>query len=367
MGLERISNNTNNNSRYSRVVSPFQKFTILFGIIPLLLLLLLCPNLTYGQDDLEVPPNKFYIDTPTFSQDRLDLFLDYPISDGVPFENLGFKVYDGIQCAEGASDITYEQRPYLSVELLDPGDGVDEGDGNTFYQVRMAMTFDPDTIRTSPIFYEEGLRTLLKFCVRLGSYSAPSINPAAVEIFYKQTAVTVEIRQEGDTEVEDFVISPDDITDETATQLYRLEGWLCHLNNTRLYDPIPIFVGMPTRVCVTPDAEARAAGVYMRAIDSFYWTRDTIYQTAIFSHQEAAPLTEIECEAGMLVCAFTTILKAKFFFKRGIVDGAGIGWLQVRPRIERGSKIDFFSLPKSQKYNGFKYLTLLCLFTLFYI
>jgi hypothetical protein len=67
----------------------------------------------------------------------------------------------------------------------------------------------------------------------------------------------------------------------------------------------------------------------MRAIDSFYWTRETIYQTAIIPHQTAAPLTLIECEPGMTVCAFTTLLRASFFYKRGRVDGAGIGWLQV--------------------------------------
>jgi hypothetical protein len=86
---------------------------------------------------------------------------------------------------------------------------------------------------------------------------------------------------------------------------------------------------MVTRVCVTPTDDALKAGVYMRAIDSFYWTRETIFQTAIRPHQTAASLTMIECEPGMRVCAFSTLLKASFFYKRGRVDGAGIGWLQV--------------------------------------
>ena len=68
----------------------------------------------------------------------------------------------------------------------------------------------------------------------------------------------------------------------------------------------------------------------MRAIDSFSWTRQDIYQPAVLAHAEPAPLTEVECEPGMEICAFETLFKAAFFFKLGSVDGLGIGWLQVR-------------------------------------
>jgi hypothetical protein len=90
-----------------------------------------------------------------------------------------------------------------------------------------------------------------------------------------------------------------------------------------------MYQGGKLRVCVTPREDAVAGGIFMRAIDNFYWTRESIYQPAITPHQQAAPLTRIECEPGMLVCAFETLLRAAFFYRPGRVDGYGIGWLQV--------------------------------------
>jgi hypothetical protein len=164
----------------------------------------------------------------------------------------------------------------------------------------------------------------------MSAYTALTNNPKAVEIVYKETFLNLDIRQGGDLETEEFVIDPDGVEDETAVQKYYVIGFLCDLDNVLLTNPVPIYQGMPTRVCVTPNEEARADGIYMRAIDSFYWTRETIYQTAMTPHQRAAPLTDIECVPGVIICAFTTILKAAFFYKLGRVDGAGIGWLQVR-------------------------------------
>jgi len=274
----------------------------------------------------EVPPQKWFITNPTFDQERLDLFLTYRVSDYIPYENIGWSIYDGLACQEGSNEIT--ENDYLSVELVGPEDGNTVGEGTTFRDFTMTLKFNPDTIRGSPILHETGLNTQLIFCVRLSAFTANVLNPVAVEIFFKQTTMTVDILQEGDFGAEEFVLSPDEIIDQTAEQLYTLEGWLCNATNHRVYDPIPIYQGTPTRVCVTPNAEARADGVYMRAIDSFYWTRDTIFQTAITPHQVAAPLTEIECVPGMRICAFTTMLRADFFFKRGRVGGAGFGWLQ---------------------------------------
>jgi hypothetical protein len=283
----------------------------------------------FAQDEVPgVPPTKWFITNPSFDQSRLDLFLTYQVSDYIPYENLRWYLYDGLECREGADDIT--ENDYLTAELMGPDDGNTVGEGNSFREFKMALSFDPESIRGSPILHETGQKIQLKFCVRLSAFSANALNPAAVEISYKQTTMTVDILQEGETGVDEFVLDAGEIVDETTEQLYTLEGWLCNETNHRIYDPLPIYQGRLTRVCVTPNAEAQADGVYMRAIDSFYWTRDTIFQTAINPRQNAAPLTEIECVPGMLICAFTTILRAGFFFKRGRVGGAGIGWLQVR-------------------------------------
>jgi hypothetical protein len=272
------------------------------------------------------PPTPWYIATPTFNQSRLDLFLEYPVSDYIPYENLAFSLYDSNLCGNGANVIT--ENNYLAVGMRHDGQTT-TGEGTAFRNVTLSFTFDPETIRESPIINYDGLETTIKFCVRLSAYTADIINPGAVEIFYKETFMTVDIRQLGNIDGDEFVVDPDDIANQVAEQKYYLIGYLCNTTNHRLYDPVPIFQGMATRVCVTPNDEARRDGVYMRAIDSFYWTRETIYQTAIIPHQTAAPLTLIECEPGMTVCAFTTLLRASFFYIRGRVDGAGIGWMQV--------------------------------------
>lgn len=274
------------------------------------------------------PETKWDIGIPTFDSSRLDLFLKYPVSDFISYDNLGWKLYDGRQCGNGgASDIT--DNDYLEV-AAEFDENTPEGGGTAWRNVTLVFSFDPETIRQSPIITNEGLETNLRFCVRFSAYSAPTINPGAMEIFYKETFLTVDIQQAGNVDVDGYVLTPEDINQEEDTVSYKLRGYLCNETNHEIIDPIPIFQGMLTKVCVTPTDRALADGVYMRAIDSFYWTRETIYQTAITPHQTAAALTEINCEPGMIVCSFATILKGPFFYRLGRVDGAGFGWLQVR-------------------------------------
>jgi hypothetical protein len=296
-----------------------------------LVLCLFCVVVAQEEENPETPPNRYYIGVPDFEQDRLDLFLLYPVSDFVPYRNLDWTIFDGPECGAGSNEISNYQE-YLSIEMIHaPESESPEGEGNTFRNVTLSFTFDPDTIRSSEIISEQGLDTLLHFCVRLGVYSADIINPGAVEVFYKETFLRLQILQDGNLEVEESVsLTPDRVGEEKGEQAYYLIGFLCNATNHEVVDPEPIYQGQSTRVCVTPTAESLQAGVYMRAIDSFSWTRQDIYQPAIFPHAEPAPLTEVECEPGMEICAFETLFKAAFFYKLGRVDGMGIGWLQVR-------------------------------------
>ena len=204
------------------------------------------------------------------------------------------------------------------------------GYGSTTQNVTLAFTFNPDTIRQSPIITNTGLESSVSFCVRFSAYSADYRLPGTMEIVYRETYVTLQILQGGNISVDPTVIAPSQSGQQWATQQYTLIGYLCNETNHEITNPDPIFQGQLTRVCVTPNDYSLQNGVYMRAIDSFYWTRDTIYQPAIYPHESQATLTQIYCEPGLIICAFETLLKAAFFYSPGIVDGSGVGWLQVR-------------------------------------
>lgn len=282
------------------------------------------------------PANEYYIGIPQFKQSTVNLTLEYPVADSIPFENLEYRLFDGTVCGHedgtGSNDIS--DNDYLLVEQIVPENAPPLGDGSDWRTVSLLFTFDTTTIRSSPIFTENNLTGTISFCVQLISLTAEGINPAALPMYFRETYVTLDITQDGEDPVEGVIVKPpsdnDDVGGGGGGGLYQLVGYLCDRYNVEVIDPDPIFLGMPIRVCVTPDEAARAAGVYMRAIESFSWTRESIFQTAISPTQEVAPLSEIDCKPGMTVCAITTYLKSTFFYKLGNATGAGVGWLQVR-------------------------------------
>lgn len=263
------------------------------------------------------------MEKPNFWADRVDLYLEYPVSDFIPFANLDWILYDSLEC--GSGDIT--DNDYLNA-VIDYDENLPNGDGTGWKLATLSLTFDPDTIRGSPIMTTVGREQRLQFCIRMGAYSSQTNIPGAMEIFYKETSIDVLITDEGGVDLDDSTGVSDGANG--GGQLYTLRGYLCDQDDEEIIDPSPIFQGMPTKVCVTPVEQALQDNVYMHAIDSFYWTRETTYQAAITPKQEAAPLTIIDCEPGRVVCSFVTLLKADFFYKLGRAYGTGFGWLQVR-------------------------------------
>jgi hypothetical protein len=286
-----------------------------------------------GQQELypDAPPddNRYYIGIPTFSASNLKVSLEYPVADLSPLEHFRFRIFDGNDCPSvnsAAADITNQTYLQTAIEPVD--DFSLEGDGKQYRRMRFDVSFDPDTIRDSTILTEipGELTATVGFCVQLQTMTAEVINPGAVPIFLRETYVTIDLAQDGNVAVEDAVDQP--VGDPIASERYYLIGYICDSENVKIEDPEPIYMGQPIRVCVTPNEEAQANDVYMRAIEQFAWTRGTIHQQAIHATQMEAHLTEIECEAGMKICAFTTFLKMPFFYKLGWASGAGSGWLQ---------------------------------------
>lgn len=121
----------------------------------------------------------------------------------------------------------------------------------------------------------------------------------------------------------------------------------------------------------SPVEKALAAGVYMQATDSFYWTRETIYQPAILLNQTPALLSEINCEPGMITCSYMallksnlfytysymTLFKANFFYQLGQVYGrANAGWLQVSSQYYSSIKLLASCINNGQKILTFLFL-----------
>lgn len=275
----------------------------------------------------EEPLNQWYIAPPNFSRETLDLFLEYRISDYVPYESIKWRLYDGRECRDGATDITSNN--FLTTTESAAGDFDGRGNGTAYRNITLGFEFDPATIRDSPIFSEVALQAYLNFCVQISAYLGDHRLTGSIELFTRQTFLSVEINQEGGFQ-ENVTVTPEEVGEVGDEEAFGLIGYLCDENNTEILEADAIWAGMTTKVCVTPNDEARAAGIYMRAIDSFVWSRQNIAQTAIYTHQQAAQLTEIDCEPAMLVCSFKTLLKSAFYYTEGTVDGAGVGWLQVR-------------------------------------
>ena len=300
-----------------------------------------------AQANPETPPNKYYIGIPTFTQESLQISLVYDVANHSPLENYQYKILSGSDCpgSDGANtsvnadgttnapvvtttDVT--QEPYLQIEFASGENFQEDGDGNSYQSIQLNIAFDPDKIRGSPILTdtEGSLTAQVGFCVQLSTMTAEPINPGAIPLFYRETYITLDILQDGQLAPDGTVIMPKDEYDALAKEQYYLEGYLCDIQNIKIDNPEPIYLGQAIRVCVTPNEAARSAGIYMRAIEQFSWTRGSIHQQAIYPVQMPAHLTEVECVPGQEVCAFTTFLKAAFFYKLGSTNGAGTGWLQ---------------------------------------
>jgi hypothetical protein len=188
-----------------------------------LLSALSCAVQTRGAGDL-VLDGKWRIDVPSFRQDKLDLYLEYAASDFIPYANIGWGLYNGRQCGVVAEEIT--NNDYLAVRKIIKDDSIPQGNGSLTRNVTLAFTFDPDTIRSSPILQSNGFDATVTFCVRTSAYTADIINPGKVEIMYRDTFLTLVVKLEGTFEVADAVLVPLTIDDRYANQTYFLIGYL---------------------------------------------------------------------------------------------------------------------------------------------
>jgi hypothetical protein len=124
-------------------------------------------------------------------------------------------------------------------------------------------------------------------------------------------------------------------SDKSASTFFLVEAFMCTSDNLPL-DPndqaAVRLAGSVVRVCVQPNAEALSQGLYLRSVDSFYFSKnDTDFlQFAIEGGQSdfLGFTVEMNCERGSEMCSFETIMRADLFGTTGVVVGHGVATLQ---------------------------------------
>lgn len=118
---------------------------------------------------------------------------------------------------------------------------------------------------------------------------------------------------------------------EPSGEEYEAEAFVCDKNNAALEKSTALQpYEEAIRVCVRPNAAARARGVFIRRVASFRFQRDKTVQFAVDTGGRQADdgNTLLLCNPGDEMCVLKTTLAAAFYKGDGQVDGTGEVYLQ---------------------------------------
>jgi hypothetical protein len=118
---------------------------------------------------------------------------------------------------------------------------------------------------------------------------------------------------------------------EPSEEKYEAEAFLCDKKNAALAkSAAPKSSEEAIRVCVRPNAAARARGVFMRRVASFRFQHDDTSQFAVETGGRQADdgKTLLLCSPGDDMCVFKTTLATAFYKGDSIVEGTGEVYLQ---------------------------------------
>ena len=227
------------------------------------------------------------------------------------------------------------------IPVSEGGLGVTAGDGfNMNRAIGVNITLDSESIAENSLLYSEDttgsqVTAEIRFCVRFGLHTKSA---TSVEVNFLETLVTLNVDLTDGFEIGSIAVEPRDRLVRTANQVYLVEAYRCKTTETdNLPDEedsdVAINQGTVVRVCVMPDADARADGIYMRSVDDFTWSRtfpNVVNQPAIVGRNVVArnDLTTLVCDPGDLYCSFETILFAAFYTTAGAVAGSGVASMQ---------------------------------------
>jgi hypothetical protein len=279
---------------------------------------------------LQVLAKKWNITDPTFAYDSLGFDLDYQVSDFINDAMTTHTLWTSPGCQEGAVAVPPSILNSTKVPLGGDFDADNNGDG--VRDQRLTVGVVPATIAGSNLYAEDtttgSVTATVKFCVR---FSLQTEN--ATEVNFVETLVTLFVDLSDDFSIGNVTVAPKNKLLNTANQVYLLDGYQCNGANEGLVEDELTATrnqGSVIRVCVKPQAEAATAGIFMRSLDDFTFSRNSISQPAIIGYNEAATngLTSLSCGNGFPLCSFDTILFAAFYSTTGVVVGSGTGSMQ---------------------------------------
>lgn len=286
-----------------------------------------------GSRNLATLAQKWNISDTEFSYTGLQFSLNYTVSDFILDSMVTYEVYDR-DCQEGNVAVSES----VLETSLQP-DRTTPGVGDDFRKTSIVLSLNASNIANEQSLYSEEtvggeLVATVEFCVRFGLWTPTT---PSIEVNFLETVVTLLVDLTAGFDIDAVTVKPKEKLLNTASDSYSVDGYLCNQQNAPLSEEEALETrsqGSVIRVCVRPDEEARGDGVYMRAILSFRFTRDPdqnppVVQVAIKDREEAENnLTSLDCEAGMLVCAFESILFAAFYRVPGMVEGTGSAIMQ---------------------------------------
>ena len=162
--------------------------------------------------------------------------------------------------------------PGLENDSLVDTDVKTAGDGTVNKTIAVKVSVDPGQIALNSLLYSEGdtvesVTAQIRFCVRFGLYTKGA---PPVEVNFLETVITLDVDLSDGFDIASVSVAPKDKLVRTAAQAYQVEGYVCDEKEKAVTDLAAIRnQGAQIRVCVRPDTDARADGIYMRAIDSF--------------------------------------------------------------------------------------------------
>jgi hypothetical protein len=282
---------------------------------------------------LQTLTKQWNINDPSFEYEALGFDLDYQVSDFINDDMTAYKLYTSPGCKEDGDEVP----PGLLTSTKPILTGVDynaDNNGDGVREQKLTVAVVPATIAGSVIYDEDqtvgAVTATIDFCVRFSLQQSDGTQTGLTEVNFLETLVTLDVDLSDGFEIGAVNVEPKVRIENTANQVYLLEGYQCDDNNVRIASPAARNQGSVIRVCVTPDGDAVDAGIFMRSLDDFTFTRDSVSQEAITDYNTEAPngLTFLSCSNGLPLCYFETILIAAFYSSIGTVLGAGTGSMQ---------------------------------------
>jgi hypothetical protein len=294
--------------------------------------------------DLQTLAQKWNITDPSFGYEGLHFDLDYQVSDFIDEDMLTYKIFDK-DCQEGGKVVTiFDAYNEPLTGTFVPSGGLGER------MLALGIDIDAETITSDSNIYSEdvapgAVTAQIDFCVRFSLWTKTE-DP--IEVNFLETLVVLYVDLSDGFDIGEVNVAPKIKLINTANQVYLIDGYQCDqfgFELTGLALSATRNQGSIIKVCVEPDQEAQSAGIKMRSIDSFTFTRlDTpaITQPAVTGPNTASTngLTAVTCLAGVDMCWFETLLFAGFYGSPGVVGGEGVGSMQFGARRLRGLQRD---------------------------